>query len=701
MAMILVPIVFIVLDRSPPWQTAWFDLLHRTFEREPEASRDAVKIVALQKAPGGVKLQGNWPRDRIAELLEVVGDGGALAIGLDVLLDGLGIFEMIETGPGLTGPRTERLATAIAERKVVLPVVLFDDIGLARVPTLRKRGVGLSRGLRDEASLAALDEAVARLPNAPSLTTSLMAHPALRKVSESQGLIVDDLRTVATLRTLPMIQLLSSGLTPVSRYDSMAIRMVQIAKNLTNPVLRTGWRSDVHLDLSDRFHVPMDRAGQTILYMRDKNRDLYLDGDDVLAGRIDPEAFRDKYVIVTTGFGDFAGRIDTPIFQNAMTGELIAQAIEQILDQRFLYRPTWLMFAEVTVFGVLALMFGTIFGRGSSVQMLPLGLTITFSCLPISVLLFTTSGFLVDGLGMSLGLLIAGGFSMASYLLERDRRHQEMQFALLTERAQRSRLDGELDVARRIQMSLLPPEHTAMTAGLEIACNIEPAQTVGGDFYDYAERPDGQIFFSIGDVSGKGVPASLFMALSKSLWKSAALVHSDLETVQQQANRDITRDNRDQMFVTGVACLFDPETMVLRYSGAGHDMPILARPGDEPFALPEASGPPLGLGEGLSFPTGEIQLQSGDLICLFTDGLTEAEIGTHVPGIGPALFGVRGIVEAMRLAASVHAGAQSAVSTVLDHLDQRSRSPDGADDRTLVIARVHRTDASVDTTDPA
>lgn len=699
--MTLIPVTLIVVEREAPWQTDWFDLMHRTFEREPGDSRDAVRIVALQKAPGGVKMQGTWPRDRVAELVEAIGDAGAKSIGLDVLLDGLGIFELIENGPGFTGPRTERLSRAIAANPVVLPVILFDETDLARVPSLRKRGVGLSRGLRDEASLAALDASVESLPKAPRLTTALTAHPGLRRQRDAEGLIVDDLRAVSTLRSVPMVQILFAGVTPQTRYDSMATKMVQIGLNLPEPALSDGWKSDVELNLGDRFTIPLDRSGNTTLYLRNKNRDLYLDADAVLAGQVDMETFRDKFVVITTGFGDFAGRIDTPIFQNAMTGELVAQMIEQILDNRFQYRPTWLVWAEIIVFYLLALMFATIFGRRSSLQMLPLGLMITFCFMPMSMALFATTGLLLDGLGLSMGLLIAGGFSMASYLMERDRRHREVQFALLTERAERSRMDGELDVARRIQMSLLPPAESDIASGLEIACNIEPAQTVGGDFYDYVQRPDGKIFFSIGDVSGKGVPASLFMALSKSLWTSAALVHGDLANLQEQANRDITRDNRDQMFVTGVACLFDPETMILKYSGAGHDMPILARPGEQTRALPEASGPPLGLGDGLSFPIGEVLLRPGDLICLFTDGLTEAEIGTHVPGTGPALFGVRGVVQAMQLAASVHADAKTSVGMVLDHLQQRSRTPSGADDRTLVIARVLQMDASVDSHDPA
>ena len=691
LAMTLAACILTVQKQEPPWRTDWFDLLHQNFERAPDASRDAVRIVALQKAPGGVRMQGIWPRERIAELVTLIGESGAKAIGLDVLLDGLGIFELIESGPGFTGPRTQQLAAAMAAHTVVAPVALFDESALARVPILRKRGVGLAHGLREEASLRALDGAITSLPDAPKFTTALSVHPELRARAAAEGVIVDDIRTVSTLRKASTVQILYRGPAPVARYDAMAIQLIRKGLDLPAPDLVGGWWSDVRMDLGSNLSVPMDRDGTTRFYLRGKNPDLYLDGDAVLAGAIDPAAFRDKFVIVTTGLGDFAGRIDTPLFQNAMTGELIGQMVEQILDGHFQYRPTWLAWAEIVVFFGLALVFSTFFGLRSSTQMLPIGLLITFAFLPISVALFATTGVLLDGIGLSMGLLIAGGFAMATYLIERDRRHQETQLTLLHERAERSRLDGELDVAQRIQMSLLPPGEARPVPTLQLACHIQPAQVVGGDFYDYVTRRDGKVFFSIADVSGKGVPASLFMALSKSLWKNAALVRESLGSVQDQANRDITRDNRDQMFVTGVACLFDPLERTLEYSGAGHDMPILARPGEPPRSLDVRGGPPIGLSDDLTYACGTVDVQPGDLICLFTDGLTEAEVHTGNATGTPSFFGVDGISDAMQLAAAMRADAATALMIVLEHLGEQTNRAIQSDDRTLVIAQIGNT----------
>ena len=699
--MTLVPVTLYLMNMEPPWRTVWFDLLHQTFPREAPAE-SPVRVVVLQDQPGGVRLQGTWPRDRLARLIDVIGYSGAHAIGLDVPLDDLGIYELAESRAGDNDPlkKTNALAEALARHRVVTPVMLFDASDNPAMVPQGKRGVGFMQGLADESRRKALADLIDAFPGAPAMQASLSAHPSIVREAAGEGLVIDELRADEQIRQIPMVQLLERAGRPTDRFDSMAVEMVRLGLELPRPGFAPAAFSDRKMLLDDSLDVPVDWPGTFHLYLRQMDPAVSIDADSVLLGRADPAQFRDRYVVITTGYGDFTGRIDTPIFRFATTGELMGQVIEQILAGQFLYRPSWVFWAEIAIFFCIAMIFSTVFRRYSSSRMLPLGLSITFSFLPISVVLFMTTGFMLDGLGLSMGLLIAGGFAMSTYLIERDRRHQETQLALLTERAERSRLDGELDVARQIQMSLLPPQRSEVSVSLEIACHIEPAQTVGGDFYDYVMRPDGQIFFSIGDVSGKGVPASLFMALSKSLWKSAALVHEDLGELHEQANRDITRDNPEQMFVTGVGCLFDPATQRLRYCGAGHDMPILARRGEVPCSLPEISGPPLGLTANQPYPAAEVQLLPGDLVCLFTDGLTEAELGAEDPG-DDDFFGVGGVIHALTQATSANADAPAAVAIILDHLNRRTNGSPQSDDRTVVIARVCETGTSVDSAVPA
>ena len=133
---------------------------------------------------------------------------------------------------------------------------------------------------------------------------------------------------------------------------------------------------------------------------------------------------------------------------------------------------------------------------------------------------------------------------------------------------------GELDAAKRIQMGLLPDprEVFASEERVDVAALLEPARTVGGDFYDCFMLDDRRLFFVVADVSGKGLPASLFMASVKSIIKSSALtVEGSLVGVLARAQDEIHRENPESLFVTALACVLDLETGELEYANAGHE----------------------------------------------------------------------------------------------------------------------------------
>ncbi len=438
--------------------------------------------------------------------------------------------------------------------------------------------------------------------------------------------------------------------------------------------------------------VPLEASGNMRLYLRARDQSLYIDGNDLYRGRIDPAVFKDKLVLISLSVGDFSGLLDTPLFGVAMTAELQAQMIEQMLSGDYLIRPDWGVWAEIGLVLLLGLAILWLVPALRPIWAIPVAFGVAVFAVPLSLLAFAGPGLVFDGLGVAVSLMIVGASAFGSALVERDHQHRAMELTLAVERAAKSRLEGELDVARRIQMGLLPEATSTPVPSLEIACHIAPARVVGGDFYDHIVRTDGQVFFLIADVSGKGVPASLFMALSKSLWKSAALRRDDLGEIQSLANHEITRDNSDHMFVTGVACMFDPVHRTLQYCGAGHDMPILARPGESAISLPEAAGPPLGLQDGPSFPVGQIPLAPGDLVCLFTDGLTEAELtclpdGGALPGPGPMYFGAEGVALGLEQAAAQGLSAQQTVAHINALLGRVTEDADQTDDRTLVVIR--------------
>ena len=136
------------------------------------------------------------------------------------------------------------------------------------------------------------------------------------------------------------------------------------------------------------------------------------------------------------------------------------------------------------------------------------------------------------------------------------------------------------------------------------------------------------MFLAIGDVSGKGVPASLFMALGKALCRSSALRgEGEIGEIVGRLDRELSRNNPEMMFITLFAGILNLATGELRFCNAGHDAPYLARPGAPPRQLASQGGPPLCAVEGFPYPTESHAMQPGEILCLITDGVTEAARG--------------------------------------------------------------------------
>jgi serine phosphatase RsbU (regulator of sigma subunit) len=189
----------------------------------------------------------------------------------------------------------------------------------------------------------------------------------------------------------------------------------------------------------------------------------------------------------------------------------------------------------------------------------------------------------------------------------------------------KEQIASELRVAREIQMGILPPDIPAVSAGtgLEAHAVLHPAQEVGGDLYEALRRPDGKIVAVIGDVSGKGIPAALFMAVTVTLLRAAAPESDRPEEILRRVNDALASHNPHGMFVTLLCAIYDAQTGRLDYASAGHPPPVLIRAGRAQF-LPLKSGMLAGVMPDLSAPSQSVQLQADDLVVLYTDGVTEA-----------------------------------------------------------------------------
>jgi hypothetical protein len=223
----------------------------------------------------------------------------------------------------------------------------------------------------------------------------------------------------------------------------------------------------------------------------------------------------------------------------------------------------------------------------------------------------------LPGVGWTEGTMwLAGGFLVLNLLI-------------LLEVADRLTLKKDLEVAREIQQAMLPREIFVAT-GIEAFGVTRPANTVGGDLYDVIRRPDGRIVFALGDVAGKGSPAALLMALVVAMLR--VLVDEELEPrpLVTRLNAQVSRHAPGSRFVTMVVGLYDPASGRLRYVNAGQNPPMLRRASGAYERLTEG-GVALGMFDQATYAEGELTLEAGDVLVLFSDGLTEAENTVGVP----------------------------------------------------------------------
>lgn len=230
--------------------------------------------------------------------------------------------------------------------------------------------------------------------------------------------------------------------------------------------------------------------------------------------------------------------------------------------------------------------------------------------------------------------------------------------------AAKERYESELKIARTIQMSFLPKKFPPFPENVEfdIYATLVSAKEVGGDLYDFFLLDEDRLFFSIGDVSGKGVPAALFMAAAKTLMKGMAGREITPAEVLFRVNRELCQENDSLMFVTVFCGVLNFRTGEVFYSNAGHNPPLVLRPGEPPEWLPLPDGFFLGTMEDAAYETRRIRLAPGDMLLLYTDGVTEAMNGQkafyqeerlirvaeqHEPGSPEEL--VREILESVRV----------------------------------------------------
>lgn len=262
--------------------------------------------------------------------------------------------------------------------------------------------------------------------------------------------------------------------------------------------------------------------------------------------------------------------------------------------------------------------------------------------------------------------------SQAAIAIERTRLYQQ--------EIKRQRLEQELEVARQIQLSLLPASYPVLP-GWEFAAVYQAARQVGGDLYDFFELPaeSSQLGLLIADVTGKGVPAALFMAFSRAIIRTEAMINHNPATVLERANRLIVHDNRSQLLLTAFYCLLDSHTGRLIYANAGHNWPLWLQATTGECQELTARGIVLGAFREIPLEERQIDLAPGDLLIFYTDGITEA------------MNAANEIFSQQRLQATVtansDASAEQVCQAVLEAVKDFTGDTPVSDDITLLVVK--------------
>jgi sigma-B regulation protein RsbU (phosphoserine phosphatase) len=241
---------------------------------------------------------------------------------------------------------------------------------------------------------------------------------------------------------------------------------------------------------------------------------------------------------------------------------------------------------------------------------------------------------------------------------------------------EKERLERELELARDLQQSILPDEFP-QPPGIHFAAGSRPARQVGGDFYDVIPLSKGRWGLVMADVSDKGITAALFMALTRSLIRAEAKRRTSPRRVLLNVHRLLLEMSRADMFVTVFYGVFDPAQSALRYVRAGHDHPLLFSPATGQCRFLTAVGMPLGYLEEVELEEASTDLCPGDLLLLYTDGITHAESPTG------EMFGVERLHETVCDADAP--AAQGLCDLIFERVDSFQAGTMQYDDMALLV----------------
>jgi len=586
-----------------------------------QISRYPVVIVDIDDASLAALGRWPWPRTRLARLIEATHRSGALAVGIDIILP-----EADSLSPG--GLLVDRQDVNPALQSTLAELPSNDTIlaqTLRRIPTVIARAA-IADGEAQSASKSGQTQVAVvgdrpMVPRLQSYARHITNLPEIEAAAPGRGYLNDTRDTDGVVRSMPLLIAVNGDIAP-----SFALELLRVATGQAQYTVQSNRNGINGVQIGTSF-IPTDPDGRIRLHFSPAYAARRVSARAILRGEIASNAFANQIAIIGATAIGVTDVVATPIAAHMDGAEIHTQLIENILAGTRLKRPPAISWLELLAFLLMAIVLIILLprkGPGYGVMIFLAGTLLVWMA---SLVVFSQAGTLFDpsfptfGNLLILVVLLTAGFSAA------NGRRRELDVALAEERIERSRMAGELQAAREIQMGMLPAPGSieGLPAYLEFHAIVEPALEVGGDLYDAFMLDVDRFFFLVGDVSGKGVPASLFMALSKTLCKSLARrEHVPLDALLRLVNEEISQENSASLFIAAIVGIINVRTGEMQFCNAGHDAPILLRANQPPRSLHSAGGPPLCVDEDFPYAIDRIQLQTDDMLVMITDGVTEA-----------------------------------------------------------------------------
>ncbi len=505
----------------------------------------------------------------------------------------------------------ERLAAALANANVVIgEIALYDQATEVLVNEANPKG---AISLEDPELAEALQSAEAVITNIPVLEDNAAGNGIVSPLIDKDGVV----------RSLPMAVSIGG-----IAYPTLATEILRVA-NGADQVRILGDGDDIEgIGIGDTVYRTAS-DGTVRPHFRHSNAHHFISAIDVLNGAVSSTEFANQIVLIGVTGIDPAGSHSTPLSSAIHNVETQAQVLENLLSGTQLSRPGWAVMAEAASLAIMALCL-ILFMPSAPPWKVTIGYCgLVIVLVAIAHYAFIDTQILLDPMLPSFFSALIFIALYCVILAETERRRRSLRITLQNKRIAAAEISGELRAAKDIQHGMLPDTTnlSGLPDTLKVYASLESAREVGGDFYDTFMIDENRLLFLIGDVTGKGIPASLFMALSKSISKNAVLraPESSLDAVIDCSNTEISRDNPAALFVTKFAGIIDGRNGHIEFCNAGHENPYIVSDDGNIRELVSEGGPPLCVMEGYPYPAEKLTLLPGETLVLFTDGASEAK----------------------------------------------------------------------------